>query len=128
MPVDRDDELSSRANYYYQWTLENIQQESDCLDRDPMMEANVERYLHLLREGEKRRKWILKDYKFDDPYSQSFDHKRLNLFEKRCHMYLKETYNLRGWSLKNEDSLNKSSDEDDDFFDDIDSDDEDEYS
>lgn len=120
MPVDREDELASRANYYYQWTLENVQQESDCLDRDPWLEADVERYTHLVREGEERRKWILRDYKFDDPYPQSFDHDRMDRFEKRANEFLKESYKLRGWSMKNDSMIHDSSDgdeDDDDFFD-----------
>ena len=120
MPVDRDDELSSRANYYYQWTLENILQERDCLDRDPWMEKDVERFITLLRTGEEKRKWLLKDYKFENPFVQSYDHQQMDNFETRAMEYLKQIYKMKGWPMKSDFMNNDEEydDSEDDFFDD----------
>lgn len=136
MPVDREDELESRANYYYQWSRENVEQESDCLDRQPMLlESDVERYVQLLRSGEERRQWLLRDYKFKDPCDAKndkfvteadgttrkvtlfYDSDRMDRFETRAKEFIRNTYALKGWSLK-EDQNNSSLQDDDDWDDD----------
>jgi len=67
-PVNRKDELRSRAEYYQQHAREMVQSEFDCLTRPSLMEKdNVRRYLHHLRQGESYRKWLLRDMQFEDP-------------------------------------------------------------
>ena len=81
IPVDREDELRSRADYYYDSAKEQIVAESDCLNDDPWLEMtmkqNVSRFLRLLRNGERQRRWILQDFKFNDPYVDICDEKRI---------------------------------------------------
>ena len=98
-PVDRENELRSRADYYLDWASETIFQESDCLDDNPWLEENVDRYLHFIRLGEERRQWILNAYKFPDPYPNSFDHERINRFESRAKALVQKTYEAKGWRL-----------------------------
>ena len=66
-PVNRPDELRSRAEYYQQYTRENFVQESDCLDHAVLTEQHVDRFMYLLRQGDHSRTWLLKDMKFEDP-------------------------------------------------------------
>ena len=123
-PVDRENELESRAEYYAEWTRENFSQEMDCLDTNPWKEDDVERYLHFLRIGEERRKWVLNDYGFEDPFEDRFDANRVDRFEARVKEFLSDSYGSRGWLLQHE--LNESErsgeedvcifDEDEDFF------------
>jgi len=83
-PVDRKNELSSRAAYYYSYARENFEQESDCLRHDPWSDKDIERYLLFLKKGEKTRRFLLKDYKFEDPRPDSFDKDRVQRFEKEA--------------------------------------------
>ena len=101
-PVDRKNELASRADYYAEWTRENFGQESDCLSPDPWREADVDRYLHFLRAGEERRRWLLGDYGFDDPYGGRFDLGRVGRFEEEVREFVRGSYGDRGWLLQDE--------------------------
>mmetsp|Transcript_1059 Transcript_1059/g.1288 ORF Transcript_1059/g.1288 Transcript_1059/m.1288 type:complete len:291 (-) Transcript_1059:42-914(-) len=101
-PVDRENELSSRASYYLAFTKESFGQEIDCLNNNPWREDNIERFLYLIRQGEEKRKWILNDYKFDDPYDQMFDDQKLKSFEERAWILLKKTYERNGWLFKSD--------------------------
>ena len=101
-PVDRSNELESRAEYYAEWTRENFAQEMDCLATEPWREDDVARYLHFLRVGEERRRWVLKDYGFDDPFGDIFDPDRVDRFEKRATKFLEHSYGSRGWLLAHE--------------------------
>lgn len=98
-PVDREDELRSRAEYYHQYARENLVQESDCLPFEeeimPLKEAHVSRFLHFLFKGEKDRKWLLKDMKFSDPYENSFPEQRARDFEKKALAYVRENEKVR---------------------------------
>lgn len=82
-PVDRTDELRSRAEYYTQYARELFVQESDCLPAKPSewSDQHVARYVHHLRTGNEHRKWLLSDMKFDDAFSISFDRARVDRFE-----------------------------------------------
>ena len=100
LPVDRKNELSSRANYYEEWIKENFHGEKDCLDLNPWQEETIHRFLHLLRDGERKRQWVLEDYKFEDVFVNQFDHDRLNEFEKRATALVKNTYDAKGWVLQ----------------------------
>ena len=88
-PVDRDDELRSRAEYYRQYTRENFVQESDCLSYEDWNAQHVARYLFHLRRGDEHRKWLLNDMKFEDPFKHAFDHDRVGKFEERATNYIK---------------------------------------
>jgi len=101
-PVDRANELESRAEYYAEWTRENFAQEMDCLATEPWREDDVARYLHFLRVGEERRRWVLKDYGFDDPFGDVFDPDRVDSFETRATKFLEHSYGSRGWLLAHE--------------------------
>ena len=101
-PVDRSNELESRADYYAEWTRENFAQEMDCLATEPWREDDVARYLHFLRVGEERRRWVLKDYGFDDPFGDIFDPDRVDRFEKQATKVLEHSYGSRGWLLAHE--------------------------
>ena len=83
LPVDRENELSSRANYYTNWARENIEQESDCFDNYPWRWEELERYVFFYKRGEEQRRWILRDYKFEDPHSETFDEDRVDRFAER---------------------------------------------
>lgn len=88
-PPNRDDELRSRAEYYYSYTREYFTQESDCLDNDPLQERDIRRYLFYLRKGDKDRKWLLGDMMFPDPYSKTaLDVERIKKFEIMSKTYL----------------------------------------
>ena len=80
-PPNKEDELHSRAEYYYSYTREYFTQESDCLDNDPLEERDIRRYLYYLRKGDKDRKWLLGDMMFPDPYKNSLDKDRISRFE-----------------------------------------------
>jgi len=101
-PVDRKNELTSRANYYLETVREGFHQESDCLLANPWREEDVNRFLSLLRFGEERRRWILLEYKFDDPYLGRFNEDRVNDFEGKAGQLVKETYRSKGWLLTEE--------------------------
>jgi hypothetical protein len=98
-PVDREDELRSRAEYYMQYARENFVQESDSLGHDDWNEQHVSRYLYHLRRGDDHRKWLLKDMKFDDPYKSSVDNGRVDRFEKRALDYVSQILELKQLDL-----------------------------
>ena len=75
-PVDREDELRSRAEYYQQYARENFVQESDVFGREIWDRQHVSRYIHHLRKGDEHRKWLLADMKFPDPFDKSFDNEQ----------------------------------------------------
>ena len=110
-PPNKEDELRSRAEYYYSFTREYFTQESDSLDNDPLLERDIRRYLYYLRKGEKDRKWLLGDMMFPDPYKNSLDQDRINRFETMSKKYLgtdeEETKN----PLFEDDSNDKNHDE-----------------
>mmetsp|Transcript_19220 Transcript_19220/g.24746 ORF Transcript_19220/g.24746 Transcript_19220/m.24746 type:complete len:310 (+) Transcript_19220:162-1091(+) len=85
-PVNRPAELQARTEYYHQFTQENFIGELDCLLTDD--QGHYDRYFSFLKQGEVRRKWLLKDMKFQDPYSDIFDSKRIGQLEKRVKNYL----------------------------------------
>jgi hypothetical protein len=116
-PVDREDELRSRAEYYTQYARELFVQESDCLSfATEWTEQHIARYLHHLRQGDEHRRWLLADMKFDDPFFESFDQRRVDKFEGDA---------LRFVNRFHHDTGPESSDNEDDPFD-GDSDDDDE--
>ena len=101
-PVDRENELTSRANYYHRHTREHFDGDSDCLKADPWREETVDTFLHVLRSGEYKRTWVMKDYKFDDPYTDLFDNDRVDKWEQHARELLKDTYDANGWILPSE--------------------------
>ena len=122
-PVDRENELTSRAIYYLGHTREQFDGEKDCLKWNPWKEEHVDRYLHFLRQGEYKRKWVMNDYKFPDPYAHVFDNDRVDRWETRAREVLKDTYDAYGWILPScESELHsrewekQTCDEDDDDF------------
>lgn len=116
-PVDRENELESRAAYYYSWTRENFQQESDCLEtNNPWREGDTDRYAHFLKTGEERRQWVLRDYNFEDPYKDAFDHERLSRFQERAENLISEIYKARGWMRLAEVEAATDSSGEDEFF------------
>jgi hypothetical protein len=82
-PVDRENELRSRSEYYLQYARETFFAESDCLSHDEWDSYRIDRYLHHLRKADTHRKWLLSDMKFPDPYENSFDWSRMEAFKKR---------------------------------------------
>jgi hypothetical protein len=82
-PVDRQDELRSRAEYYLQYARDYFQQEAGCLDGEQWFQQRVARYVYSLHRGEHQRKWLLQDMGFDDPFS-GLDEIRLELFQKNA--------------------------------------------
>lgn len=96
-PVDRDNELSSRAMYYLAFAKESFHQEIDCLEQDPWRIENVKRFLYLMRQGEERRKWLLQEYKFEDPYAEKWNEDKLLDWEEKAWKLVKETYESNGW-------------------------------
>ena len=101
-PVDRNNELSSRALYYLAFAKESFNQEVDCLVSDPWREENLTRFLYLIRQGEERRKWVLEDYKFVDPYPDKWDEDSLVKWEDSAWKLIRETYKLNGWLFKDD--------------------------
>jgi len=85
------------VDYYTEWSYENFFEEGDCLAGELWMRDDVERYVRLMRSGEKRRKWLLKDYKFEDLYEGKFDFGRLDRWEKRALALVDEYYRVKGW-------------------------------
>jgi hypothetical protein len=116
-PVDREDELRSRAEYYTQYARELFVQESDCLPHTTeWTEQHITRYLHHLRRGDEHRRWLLADMKFEDPFRKSFDHRRVDMFERDALGFVNRFQHS---------TVPESSDNEEDPFDD-DSDDDDE--
>lgn len=94
-PVDRDDELRSRAEYYHQFARENLFQETDCLplgDKElaPLHEQDVQRFTFLLKKGDSDRHWLLQDMEFPDPYKKSFPKDMAKQFEAKALAYIQE--------------------------------------
>jgi hypothetical protein len=128
-PVDREDELRSRSDYYLQYTRENFVAERDCLvattnnssssssndiddDDDSFFfdDRQVARFLFHLRKGEDHRTWLLHDMKFNtDPYSERFDTRRVDRLEERAAILFKTLQDLE----------NGRHDDDDDDDDDV---------
>ena len=113
-PVDREDELRSRFEYYLSYARENFVQEADCLG-DDMDQRHIDRYLHHLRRGEEQRRWLLQDMKFGDPYGNTFDHGRVKSFEKKVRSYLNESDKPVG-GVKSAQGTEGTTDTDDDSF------------
>lgn len=81
-PVDREDELRSRYEYYLSYTRENFVQESDIFSINTKWgRRELNRYLYHLRRGEEQRRWLLDDMKFDDPYQ--LNENNVQALEKR---------------------------------------------
>ena len=89
-PVNRVDELRSRAEYYMQYTHENFVQESDCLDFREWDTQHFSRYLYHLRRGDEHRQWLLKDMKFPDPYKGALDKDRVDRFEAKAMRHMEK--------------------------------------
>lgn len=92
-PVDREDELRSRAEYYHQYARENLVQETDCLPlRDDsigrLRADDVQRFVFLLKKGEKDRQWLLQDMQFSDPYQKNFPKDLTRQFEDKAMEYV----------------------------------------
>lgn len=120
-PVNRVDELRSRAEYYQQYTRENFVQESDCLDHPVLLAGHIDRFVYLLRRGDDHRKWLLQDMKFEDPCSaeeQQVAVQRLKGFEEKAKSML-----IKHQSPTAE-GASAVGDEDDDFWDDEEDDEE----
>lgn len=107
LPVDRENELASRASYYHAFAHESFHQETDCLHANPWREENVTRFLYLIRQGEERRKWLLEEYKFKDPYPHKWDEGKLIDWEERAKKLIKETYETNGWSSHQGESISQ---------------------
>jgi hypothetical protein len=104
-PVDRDNELSSRAMYYLAFAKESFHQEIDCLEQDPWRVDNVKRFLYLIRQGEERRKWLLHEYQFEDPYAEKWDEDKVLEWEEKAWKLVKETYDSNGWVYQKDDVI-----------------------
>lgn len=94
-PVDREDELRSRAEYYGQYAREMFIQESDCLN-DPVWdyEQHIQRYLFHIKRGDEHRAWLLQDMQFEDPYSQDVEklaerRRQIQRFDARALRYVR---------------------------------------
>jgi hypothetical protein len=137
-PVDREDELRSRSEYYLQYMRENFVAERDCLatnnnnnDDDVCLFDNrhFARYLYHLRKGNEHRMWLLHDMKFDhDPYSDRFDTKRVDRLEARATTFFKELQQIDNnghLQLDTTDDELNVVDQDDDMLSDLDDDDDD---
>ena len=118
-PVNREDELRSRADYYKQYTRENIVQESDCLSYKVWEERHVERYVHLLRNGNNHRRWLLTDMKFADPYEDVavLGAKQLEEFEEKARAMVRKTKGQGGQDQQIQQEQHKDDDDDDGFWD-----------
>eukprot|EP00979_Chaetoceros_neogracilis_P018154 scaffold10555_cov228-Chaetoceros_neogracile.AAC.6 len=115
-PVERENELSSRAMYYLAYTKESFNQEVDCLFADPWREDSLKRFIYLIRQGEEKRKWILEDYRFMDPCPEMWDEERIQEWEKKAWKLIRETYALNGW-LYQDDFTNDDEDYQDEGID-----------
>ena len=140
-PVDRKDELRSRAEYYMQYTRENFVQESDCLVTDDWKKDHVSRYLFHLKRGDEHRKWLLMDMQFTDEYQHSFDMEGADQFEERAFAHVQKIQDQIEATLRPElrqhfrqeseektnsytnNSATAADDDDDGFFNDNDDDD-----
>lgn len=120
-PVDREDELRSRAEYYMQYAHENFIQESDCLNHDDLKEGHVARFFYYLRNGEFQRKWLLNDMQFPDPCATAFDEKRVNEFEQRAMEAIQRMNELKYGAMESQEGQHSDEtmeeDDHDEFFD-----------
>jgi phage terminase Nu1 subunit (DNA packaging protein) len=89
-PVNREDEMKSRADYYTDVARERIYRSAQCMDLNPLSDEDLHEYIHHLRQGEKHRRWVLAEYKFSDPCPNAFDYLRADAFEQRSKKYLLE--------------------------------------
>ncbi|CAB9519315.1 expressed unknown protein [Seminavis robusta] len=139
-PVDRDDELRSRGDYYHQFTWEQFHQESDCLfaldesmyggRRSKLLNRldgrDVDRFLFLLEKGNQDRQWLLQDMQFSDPYSNSFPKERAEDFKAKAYDYIRKSDLLQryqqgmpiNWEAQNRVVETDSDDEDEEDDDD----------
>lgn len=118
-PIDRENELISRAMYYSQYASESFHQDSDCLMNDPWKEVDIEKYVYLMRQGNDYRKWVLDDNLFEDDVN--WDIKHLDEWECRAKNHVRVIYEANGWALSSEMDIDGTlSDDDDDFWDDDD--------
>jgi len=101
-PVNRENELRSRAEYYTEQIREGFGQEMDRLEYDPWREDDVDQFVHLVRHGEDQRRYILSDYQFEDPYADVFDRKRLEALKEQAEKLIHDEYEARGWILQSE--------------------------
>lgn len=127
-PVNRKDELRSRAEYYQQHANEMFTQESDCLTFPSVMEkANLKRYLHHLRQGEYRRTYLLRDMKFADPINgESVDQWKGSVlqWQNRAELYCaRKDKNPTGAAAKALEESSSDDDDDDGFWTDSDEED-----
>lgn len=64
-------------------------------------EGQIEKFVYLIRSGEEKRTWILKDYEFVDPFTDCDWPKelesRLNKFEEGANALVREMYKKKGW-------------------------------
>lgn len=95
-------------------------------------EDQIKQFIYLIRSGEERRQWVMNDYEFEDPFNTPSENgtaerwsqyleDRLKKFEAQTSSLVKDMYRTEGW-LHSSDHGNYAS-EDDDFFSDSDSDD-----
>lgn len=112
-PVDRENELQSRAAYYAEQIREGFGQEIDRLELNPWRENEVDHFVYLVRAGEDQRKYILKDYRFKDPYTDCSNEERLDTFKKRAEKLVSHEYEARGWVLESEREKDIESEHDD---------------
>lgn len=144
-PVNRQRELHSRAEYYWQYVQEQFVNELDIFykpdkkndDHSPQQQQQQQyqpldfqeawqRYFHFVRYGMTQRTWLLQDMKFDDPF-QTLDKdltKTVNALEKRVNAFLEQQLRdeqQRRRILMGGDPTNEE-EEDEDFDDDNDDD------
>jgi len=103
-PVDRENELLSRSSYYLAFVKESFGQEVDCLKTIPWSESDVSRFTFLMKNGEERRSWILKTYKFDDPYydSSRTTLRKLESWDEKATDVVQKIYRINQWSLSSD--------------------------
>lgn len=116
-PVDREDELRSRADYYMQYARENFVQESDCLSHKKLEAEHIARYLYHLRRGEEHRQWLLSDMQFDDP-CDALDASQVQAFETQALEFLQRVHGPTSVAAAAPSERGSADDDDiDDFFD-----------
>ena len=87
-PVNRANELHSRAEYYTEVACESVWRYAEILEDNPLSEQDIENFIFVLQRGEQRRQWVLREYQFNDPCEGVFDQERLNAFENHAKKYL----------------------------------------
>jgi len=98
-PVDRQNELQSRYHYYRSHLREHFMADSECLSRDPLKIYDIDIFLHHMRSGEQRRKYILNDYRFYDFYDSKVLTDRIERFEQRAANFMKLYYQANNWMM-----------------------------